>query len=263
MVYTVSVVNHKGGVGKTTCAVNIAASLGETGWKVLLVDFDPQGSASLFLGVEDDGARLLNALQKTTDLPIVREAAKGVDLVPSGPKLVEARQRFTLSLGRELLRRCLQRTHDDVDWILIDCPPSIGVLTLSALFASHRVIIPVEASYLALNGLKQFVSLLRPFEHEHGDVDIVGLIPCRAQPRRRIHGQILLELEQRFPGRVAPAVRENVSLAEAPGRGKPVTVSAPRSHGAEDYAAVTRWLLERLQTTAPAPSPLTVSAGWR
>lgn len=246
MSHIVSVVNHKGGVGKTTSAVNIAACLGELGQRVLLVDMDPQGSASLFLGVEDDGTQLLEALQRTAALPLVKGVAAGVDLVPAGPRLFEAAQRLTVSLASELLSRCLARTQGQWDWVLVDCPPNMGVLTVTSLRAGSHALIPVEANWLATRGLDQLLNFFETLRHHVADVDIAAILPCRAQPRRRVHGQILAELETRFPGRVAPAVRETVALAEAPARGKPVIVSAPRSHGAEDYRAVARWLAEQM-----------------
>jgi chromosome partitioning protein len=244
--HVLSVVNHKGGVGKTTSAVNIAACLGEMGQKTLLVDLDPQGSASMFLGVEDDGQRLLEALQHVSALPVREEAASGLDLVPAGPHLIEANQRFPVTMGKELLTRCLARTPGDRDWVLIDCPPNMGVLTVMALRAGSQALIPVEASWLALRGLNQLMDFFATLHHHIADVEVAGIVPCRAQPRRRVHGQILTELEQRFPGRVSPAVRENVSLAEAPGAGQPVIAAAPHSHGADDYREVARWLVERL-----------------
>lgn len=246
MAHIISVVNHKGGVGKSTSAVNIAACLGEGGQRVLLVDLDPQGSASLFLGVEDDGTRLLQALQHVDALPLARDVAQGVDLVPAGPHLFEAAQRLTVSLASELLSRCLTRTKGQWDWVLVDCPPNMGVLTVMALRAGSHALIPVEANWLATRGLSQLLDFFATLHHHVADVDVAAILPCRAQPRRRVHGQILADLEARFPGKVAPAVRENVSLAEAPAQGRPVIVSAPRSHGAEDYRAVARWLVGRM-----------------
>ena len=246
MKHIVSIVNHKGGVGKTTTAVNLAAAIGESGKRVLVIDFDPQGSASMYLGVESDGKDLLDALASTSALPVVADVAEGVDLVPAGLGLVDARQRFTSALGVDLLDRCLHRTEGDWDWVIIDCPPSMGVLTLAGLRAGSEVIIPVEANFLALKGLNQLLEFLDSLSHKIRGIEVVGLVPCRAQPRRRIHREILEQLEQQFPGKVTPVVRENVSLAEAPGRGRPVTDCKPHSHGAEDYRQIGRWVLENL-----------------
>ncbi|MGD0281917.1 MAG: ParA family protein [Dissulfurispiraceae bacterium] len=239
----VSVANHKGGVGKTTSAVNIAACWGEMGQKVLLVDLDPQGSASMSFGIENDGDEILQALQKTIALPVVSTNAEGVDLVPAGPHLADARQRFSGSIGKGLLVRCLKQMQD---WenVIIDCPPSLGILTMAALWASNHVIIPVEANYLAMSGLNQMVNTVESVGNDHSGIAIRAVIPCRAHPRRRVHQAIMEQFEKLFPGKVSPIVRENASLAEAPGRGQPVILTAPKSHGAEDYRQVASWLSE-------------------
>jgi chromosome partitioning protein len=246
----VAVANHKGGVGKTTSAVNIAACWGEMGQKVLLVDLDPQGSASMSFGIENDGNEILQALQKTIALPVVSTQAEGVDLVPAGPHLATARQRFTGSIGKELLLRCLKQMQGGWEKVIIDCPPSLGVLTMAALWASDHVIIPVEANYLAMSGLKQMVDTVGSVENDHPGIAIRAVIPCRAHPRRRVHQAIMKQFEKLFPGKVSPIIRENAALTEAPGYGKPVVLSASKSHGADDYRLVASWLLEHLARTA-------------
>jgi len=247
VIKVISVANLKGGVGKTTSAVNIAACWGEAGEKVLLVDLDPQGSASLSLGVRNDGNDLLEALQKTSVLPVQSTVARGVDLVPSGPLLVAARQRFTGALGNELLFRCLKQTQNDWSKVIIDCPPSLGILTLTALWASSYVVIPVEASFLSLRGVTQMVDTLSSLGRPQGGLTLSAVIPCRAHPRRRVHQDIMDQLEKLFPGKVSPVVRENAALTEAPGRGKPVMHFASRSNGAEDYRQVAGWLSARFR----------------
>ncbi len=238
--------NHKGGVGKTTSAVNIASVLGETGKRVLVMDIDPQGSASLHFGVKDKGTEFLHALERTAAAPVLPTAVRGVDLIPSGPALSEAAQRFGGVLGAELLTRCLARTQGDWELVIIDCPPGPGILTMSALRVSQHVVIPIEANRLALNGLDQMIETLDSVRRKNLHPGILGIIVCRANPRRIIHRETMADLERRFPGRMAPFVRENVSLAEAPAQGKPITLYAPDSIGAEDYRRVTQWLLERL-----------------
>jgi chromosome partitioning protein len=238
--------NHKGGVGKTTSAVNIASVFGEMGKRVLVVDFDPQGSASLHFGVRNRGDGFLQALQKTIALPSLTTTTRGVDLVPSGPALALATERFSGVLGAELFNRCLERTQGDWQVVIIDCPPSLGILTTSALRVSQQLVVPVEANQLALNGLNQLLDTLDSIGGENRRPNILGIIACRANPRRRVHREIMADLEERFPGKMAPFVRENVALAEAPAHGQPVTVYAPSSNGAADYRQVAQWLSQRL-----------------
>ncbi len=242
----VSLVNHKGGVGKTTSAVNIAAALAEEGKKVLLIDFDPQGSATEFLGNNGNGNALLQSLRNTTTLPVTSTVVNGLSLVPSGPTLGDARRNFSFSVGSELLGRCLKETGGNWEWVIIDCPPSMGLLTLSALKISSMVLIPVEANHLGLHGLLQMKEALESYHSNMPSVEIAGIIPCRIHPRRRVHRQIMEKLEELFPNKIAPTIRENVSLAEAPGTGRPVTLHARTSHGAHDYRNVTKWLLARV-----------------
>lgn len=241
---TIAIVNHKGGVGKTTSAVNIAAGLAELGHKTLLIDLDPQGSASLMLGMENSGEELLLAMQRTQSLPLIHHVSSGIDLVPSGPDLVKARQMFSGVIGAELLGRCLKVTVGEWDWIIIDCPPSLGILTHNALLSSNEIIIPVETNYLAFAGITQMLQTIEKMRSLNKDLSLRAIIPCRVHSRRKIHQQFMQKLDQLFPGKVAPPVRENVALAEAPSHGQPVLVYAPRSNGTQDYRQVTRWLLQ-------------------
>ncbi|RJQ22404.1 MAG: ParA family protein [Nitrospiraceae bacterium] len=240
-----AVVNLKGGVGKTTTAVNLAACWGETGKKVLLVDMDPQGSASISVGVMNEGNELLDALQRGAALPIVSTGVPGLDLVPSGMALANAGM-WLQENGNDILTRCLEQTHGDWDLAIIDCPPSLGFHTMNSLMASKHVVVPVETSFLGLNGLKQMVGAIETFKLQNPDIAIEAIIPCRAQRRRRIHWDIMDTLKEMFPGKVSPIIRENVSLAEAPGRGKPVILTDRLSKGADDYRLVTLWLDDRI-----------------
>lgn len=242
----ISVVNLKGGVGKTTTAVNLAACWGETGKKVLLVDMDPQGSASLSLGVSNDGREFQDALQKIVALPVVETGVPGLDLVPAGPDLASARQIFVDGPGDEIFKSCLRQTRGEWDCVLIDCPPSLDVLTMSALIASQQVLVPVEASFLGLNGVKQMTSAIQSVKSRNPELDMKAVIPCRAHPRRRIHWEIMDKLKEMFPGKVSPIIHENVSLAEAPGRGKPVILTSRISRGSDDYRLVSLWLADQL-----------------
>jgi len=240
----VSVVNLKGGVGKTTTAINLAACWGELGKKVLIIDMDPQGSATISLGVMNEGNELLNSLQSMSALPVVSTQVPGLDLVPSGMALATVGMLPDESSGNDRLETCLEQTQGDWDLVVIDCPPSLGFHTINALMASRHVIIPVETSFLGLNGLKQMVTAIETCKLKNPDITIEAIIPCRAQRRRRIHWDIMDTLKEMFPRKVSPIIRENVSLAEAPGRGKPVILTDRLSNGADDYRLVTLWLDE-------------------
>jgi chromosome partitioning protein len=242
----ISVVNHKGGVGKTTTAVNVSSIFGEMGKEVLLVDLDPQGSASLHLGIHDDGAPLLRAMQGTTSLPVVETKADGVSLVPSGPQFAQARLRFTGSIGTDILSRCLSRTSGPWDLVFIDCPPGPDIITFGALKLSDYLLIPVEASYLSLRGIDQIKLSIESISSNNPDLTILGIVPCRAHPRRRIHKEIMEKLKKTFEKTVGPFVRECAKLTEAPGYGQTIHQYAPKSIGAEDYRILTRWIARRL-----------------
>jgi chromosome partitioning protein len=240
-----SVTNHKGGVGKTTTAVNLAHSIAKTGKEVLVIDLDPQGSATLHLGVRDDGSRLLYAMQNAVALPVVSTEA-GLALVPSGPVFAEARQRFTGVLATELLSRSFSRTEGPWDLVVVDCPPSLDMLTLNALRVSRYVVVPVEASRLAAESVRQTVDTIDSVRKTNRILEMTAVIVCRSHPRRRLHREVVGELEKAYPGKVSPIVRENVAIAEAPGVGLPVGSYAPASSGASDYRDVALWLMKRL-----------------
>lgn len=242
----VSVVNLKGGVGKTTSAVNIAACLGEIGKSVLLIDLDPQGSASLSLGVENSGEELLFALKNETPLPVMPIAIIGVELVPSGMSLATGQAMLAGEESNSALVSCIEQTPGDWDYVIIDCPPSYGILTINALIACSRIVVPVEASFLGLNGLKQMVAAIDSLRPQNPGLEIEAILPCRAHRRRKIHWDIMDSFNSMFPGKVSPIIRENVSLAAAPGIGKPVIYTDRLSKGADDYRFVTLWLDDRL-----------------
>jgi len=241
------IANQKGGVGKTTATVNLAAGLGSVGKKVLVVDADPQGSASISLGMPDNGSLLLRALETCSPLPVLETPYPGVDLVPSGRNLVAARFQFSLAMAQDLLNICLEQTQGDWDWVLIDCPPSLDVITLAALWAGQHVLVPVEGSPLSVHGLEQMVQTVSELKEQGANLEIEAVIPSRIHPRRRIYWEIMLRLEQDFPEKVTPVIRENVALTEAPGRGKPIHLFARSSNGARDFHEVCTWLVNRFK----------------
>ncbi|MBI5018284.1 MAG: ParA family protein [Deltaproteobacteria bacterium] len=244
----IAIANHKGGVGKTATAVNLAAALAEAGEGTLVVDLDPQGSASSWLGVEDEGAAALEAFSSGAALPVRPTGTAGVDLVASGTAMASAERRLAGEIGAErLLSESLARTAGPWTWVLVDCPPGLGLLSVNALAAATGVLVPVEAHHLGLRGLadsRRTVEAVR--RRLNPALEIVGVLPCRAHGRRALHREVVELLESSFPGRVGPAIRETVALAEAPAHGVPVTRYAPRSHAAADYRRAAAWLRERV-----------------
>ena len=238
-----AITNQKGGSGKTTTAVNLAASLAERGRRVLVVDLDPQASASKWFGITEDGAELLAALIAETPSPVRETLVEGVHLIPSGPRLVRAEGALVSDPnGAGALARMLESfSADSWDAILLDCPPSPGIIPLGALRAADAVLVPVETSTMAVDGLAAILETVR-----RADVTLAGVLLCRVDGRRRLSGEIVVNVRNRLgEGVLRTTIRENVSLVEAWGHRKPITEYDPGSTGAADYRALAKELEER------------------
>ena len=244
---TIAVTNHKGGSAKTTTAVSLAAALGEFGFRVLVIDMDPQGSATGWLGSPPGGKVVMDAYMGSADLvgTVVTTTAPGVSLIPSTPWLVAAdrRQETDLALG---VIRSIERLPARWDYVLVDCPPSQGYLAIAPLSACQQVLVPVEAHVLALSGLVSLVDTMEEVrERLNPTLTLTGIVACRVS-RTRHAREVVERLKERYPGHVLRSVvRENISLAEAPSFRLPITRYAPSSTGAEDYRAVAREFTER------------------
>lgn len=240
-----SVVNQKGGTSKTTTAVNVAAALATRGEGVLVVDLDPQATASAWLGHPDIGRGLADLLTEGTgslSSLAVPSTASGVDVVPASSTLAGVERYHALSStpgAKYVLRDALRSLPARYDWIFIDCPPSLGLLVVSALTASDGVLVPVETSVLAYTAVGQ---LLRTVDAVKARLNpklvIAGMVACRVSRTR--HAQDVMELlRKRFGSQVLKTqVRENVRLREAAAHRLPITQYAPHSIGAEDYNAL-------------------------
>lgn len=239
---TLAVANQKGGSGKTTSAVNLAAALAEHNRRVLLIDFDPQMSATNWLLGPAGERGLLDMLFGKLELEslITPTQISGVDVVPGSPWLVGAERSVGLEPGAEMILRCaLERLPKTWDFVLVDCPPSLGFLSISALAACREVLVPVEAHVMAMTGLASLISTVeRVQERLNPDLQLGFILPCRVN-RTRLAREVVQRLHDRFGELVLQtAVRETVRLAEAPSFEKPITSYAPASTGAEDYRAV-------------------------
>ncbi|NLG49024.1 MAG: ParA family protein [Chloroflexi bacterium] len=248
--------NQKGGVGKTTTAVNLAAYLASAGKRVLLIDMDPQANATSSLGVDKNALSrsiydvLVGAEQPTTLITLT--GFMGLDLLPSAPLLAGAEVEMVEMAGRELrLRRALETVRPRYDFILIDTPPSLGLLTLNALTASDGVLIPVQCEYLPLEGLSQLlrtVELVR--QSLNADLIVRGLVMTMYDPRTNLSRQVIEEVRQHFPTAVFRSIiPRSVKLSEAPSYGEPIIAYAPDSAGGMAYASLCQELLSGEQTT--------------
>lgn len=243
-------VNQKGGVGKTTTAISLAAYLAQLGQRVLLVDLDPQANATSSLGIDKnkvEGGVYEALLDETPPNDYVLHSAKlKLALLPSSPALAGAEVELVGVLARESrLRKTLAYLDQQYDYILIDCPPSLGLLTLNGLVAAQRVIIPVQAEYLALEGLGALAhTIARVRSALNPGLTIRGVVITMYDGRTSLAQQVAEEVKRHFPGKVFRAfIPRSVRLAEAPSHGVPISAYAPSSPGGAAYKALAQELL--------------------
>ena len=247
----ISFVNQKGGVAKTTSCVNIGASLADQGKTVLLIDLDAQGSLSTSTGLREIGADELTTYEvlKGADIKeATRTLSEGLSVLPTDIRLSGAEIELSSVPGREfLLREALSEFESVFDYVLIDCPPSLGVLTLIALTASDGVIVPVKADYLALKGMSQLVDVINVVKRRmNPGLEIVGVIATFFNSRRNLDQQIVEQIETFFPGKLFETkISQNTALAEAPSQGKNIFEYDSRSKGAQQYRTLAEELIER------------------
>ena len=248
---TIAVVNQKGGVGKTTTAVNLTAALTEAGKKVLLCDFDPQANATSGLGVDKRKVKKSVyevVIDDISPADAIVHTAFG-DILPSGADLAGAAvELISLPESNYRLKNALAEVKDNYDVILIDCPPSLELLTVNALAAAEEILIPVQCEYYALEGLADLMTTLRLMKKRiNPGLEIFGVALTMFDGRTNFSTQVAQEVRRHFPGKVfATAIPRNVRLAEAPSHGLPITVYDRHSRGAAAYRAMAQEFIQKL-----------------
>ena len=240
----IAVANQKVGVGKTTTSVNLSAAFAEMGKKVLLIDCDPQGNATSGLGIEKDGLELsiYDALINDTSMEeIILQTQFGLDMVPSVMDLAGAEVELVNLDDKQYRRKkAVERIKDKYDYILIDCPPSLGHVTLNALTAADSVLLPLQCEFYALEGLSQLLSTVQLVQEQLNEkLRIEGLVLTMYDSRTNLAEQVVEEVKTHFPDMVyATKIPRNVRLSEAPSFGKPIFAYASSSKGAQAYMSL-------------------------
>ncbi len=243
----ISISNHKGGVGKTTSAINIGAGLNLLKKKVLLIDLDPQANLSQSLGLINEPINIYGALRGEYKLQPIK-VIKGLDVIPSTLDLSGAEIEMSGEAGREyILRELIDPIRDSYDYILIDSPPSLGLLTINSFTASNEVLIPLQAQYLALQGLSKLVEVIDKIKKRlNKELKIGGVFITQYDSRKVLNRDVVETIHAHFKDEVFKTkIRDNIALAEAPAQGVDIFRYNSKSYGAEDYLALSKEVLKR------------------
>ena len=249
----IAIANQKGGVGKTTTSVSLSACLAYLGKKVLLMDTDPQGNATSGVGVNKGDVHqcIYDVLIDDIDIRnvILETKVENLYVVPATISLAGAEIELVTTISREVrLKRALQDIKDDYDYIIIDCPPSLGLLTINALTASDAILIPVQCEYYALEGLSQLLSTIRLVQkHLNNQLVIDGVLLTMFDARTNLGIQVIEEVKKYFQDKVYKTIiPRNVRLSEAPSHGEPIIIYDPKSRGAEVYLELAKEVIRNV-----------------
>ena len=253
MAKIIALMNQKGGVGKTTTAVNLAACLAVAEKKTLVVDLDPQGNGSISLGLSKEDfehSNIYHSLIGESDISktIYHTELDGLDICPSDNNLSGAQIELVSEIARESkLKQTLSTVTDKYDYILIDCPPSLGLLTINALCAATSYIVPMQTEFLSMDGLVQLLKTAKMIQDSlNPALELEGILLTMYDKRTSLHNQVLREIKEHFGGKVFDTViPKNVKLAECPSHGKPIILYDIQSKGSEAYLALAREILTR------------------
>lgn len=244
----IAIINHKGGTGKTTSTLNIGAGLARAKKKTLLIDIDPQSNLTEGLGLRDVKVSIYDSIKDDTALPI-ETISEYLDIIPSSLDLLGAEIELVSRLGREtILKRLLKAVEGKYDYILIDCAPALGMLTVNALVAADTVMIPLEAEYFAYRGIDRLVSIISDVrKHYNENLTIGGVFITKINPRRIITEQITESIKKYFNDKLFDtSIRINVALVEAQLKGIDIFEYAPASNAATDYANLTDEIIAKI-----------------
>lgn len=248
----ISVLNQKGGVGKTTTTINAGAYLAKLGKKVLLIDADPQANTTSGLGIERSNleSTLCDVMisDRAISQTIVNTKFKNLDLIPSDPRLASVEVELASKISREMILNEALKDISGYDIILVDCPPALGLLTINSLSASDFVLIPVQAEYYALEGLSQLLEVVQIVRKKlNPRLELIGVLMTMFDKRNSLSRQVYQEIEKYFGDKIFETIiPRNVRLAEAPSYGKPVSEHDKWSKGARAYKSLAKELIDRL-----------------
>jgi chromosome partitioning protein len=245
---TISIMNHKGGTGKTTSSINIGAGLAKKGLKVLLLDIDSQANLTEGLGKGDPELSVYDSIRENKKLPILH-VTENLDLVPSSIDLLGAEMEIVSKIGREqILYKLLKPIRSEYDYIIIDCPPSVGLLTVNAMVASDTILLPLQGEYFAYKGVDRLLGIVKEVRDNLNDkLEIGGVFITQINPNRILTKTIVEKLTEDLQDKVFDTkIRINVALAEAQLQGQTIFDYAPESNGAKDYEMLVEEILNRL-----------------